>query len=810
MKNTPRSTPSRAATPLIPVLLLLLATLAPAPSMAVTYVHQTPLQFTWDEASGEVDHYNVYVSVDGQPYEMLAEAASNAFQLSVLDGKSYQVQVDAEDAEGLTGPVSDCSDPVVVFLNGSAADIDGDGMPNEWEELYGLDPVDPADAVLDPDGDGLGNAGEYAAGSLPGNADTDGDGVNDGQEVGLGLDPTDPSDNVPVARAGADQEVDPTLVTLDGSASVDPNGDALTYLWTQQDGAQVALSDPTSARPAFLGRLHDVYRFRLVVSDGVRSSLPDDVTVTVRNVAPTADAGQDRVVESGTEVVLDGCGSSDPNGDTLSYAWSQAAGPAVSLSGAAARAASFVPEDAGVYIFQLVVHDGLTASAADEVEVVVNAANRVPTADAGDDQTRSVGEQVTLDGSGSSDPDGDALTFVWTQTAGPCTVAIEGAGTAHASFVPAVAGSYRLALTVHDGEVASPADPVSVTVLDENEPPVAVVLDPGPGVVGQWVSLNGGGSYDPEGEPLTCLWTQLEGPQAALGDARALLTGFYPTVEGTLRFQLVVDDGESASAPAEVVVVVNGANQVPVAEAGENQDGLTGRQICLDGSGSYDPDPQDVLAFSWTQVGGPLTALEGAGSATPCFTPVSSGVYTFGLSVSDGELESPTDQVVVTVALRENQAPVAVAGNDRAVLPGTEVVLDGSGSFDLDGEIVRYVWTQTHSSCGTLLLTEPAEGMTVTVVPEELGYNVFSLEVFDGELWSTASQVVVWVTNSPPPNCSMVAGASSRPVNRSDVLFVATLFLPALCTLGVRRACRGRRVTRTPGPRGWTRGCRCS
>jgi hypothetical protein len=94
-------------------------------------------------------------------------------------------------------------------------DDDGDTLPDLWETGFGLDPLDPADAALDGDGDGLINTDEFAAGTDPGdddsdddglydgvegplgtdpaNPDTDGDGFNDGLEVSAGSDPTDPA-----------------------------------------------------------------------------------------------------------------------------------------------------------------------------------------------------------------------------------------------------------------------------------------------------------------------------------------------------------------------------------------------------------------------------------------------------------------------------------------------------------------------------------------------------------------------------------------------------------------------------------------
>jgi hypothetical protein len=348
-------------------------------------------------------------------------------------------------------------------------------MPDVWEVSYGLNPFNPADLAQDLDKDGLTNLEEFIAGTLPNNPDTDNDGVSDGAEVLAGQNPLDPKDNMPVANAGQDQELDPTVVTLDGSRSFDPGGYSLTYSWKQLDGPQVTLSDHHAVQPTFLGKHWGTYQFQLTVNDGKVNSLPDEVLITIRNVPPTAEAGPDSVVDAGTLVSLSGTGSQDPNEDVLSFSWTQIDGPPVVLQGQNTVQASFVPLASGVYRFQLVVSDGQLNSTPDYVQVTVNAVNHVPTADAGPDQTVHVNDTVILNGSRSTDPDKDPLLYLWYQVEGPELATLKDAATVQAAFAPTKVGTYRFELVVNDGKDTSPPDSITVTALRINQPPVAVI-----------------------------------------------------------------------------------------------------------------------------------------------------------------------------------------------------------------------------------------------------------------------------------------------------------------------------------------------
>ncbi len=261
----------------------------------------------------------------------------------------------------------------------------------------------------------------------------------------------------PRAYPEYDSKGNHTVVTLNGSASYDPDGQPITYTWTQTAGAPVTLSDSHSATPTFVADVpsDSSFAFQLVVNDGVEDSQPKTAIVIVPNTnrKPVAAAvAPATVAERSTATIqLDGSGSTDADNETLAYAWTQTGGPTVTLSDPTAAKPTFAtPEVAAdtTFTFSLVVNDGYDNSAPATVSVKVTNVDRLPTADAGSDQTVDAHTVAVLAGSGS-DPDGDAVSFAWTQVDGP-TVSLSGANTATAYFTaPEAEGRDGAALPGH-------------------------------------------------------------------------------------------------------------------------------------------------------------------------------------------------------------------------------------------------------------------------------------------------------------------------------------------------------------------------
>jgi hypothetical protein len=307
----------------------------------------------------------------------------------------------------------------------------------------------------------------------------------------------------------------------------------------------------------------------LSLPTGVGFTSASTVLLTQVNQPPVANARLDQTVNEGALVTLDGSGSSDPNGETLTYTWTQLAGPTVTLSDPQAVQPTFTapaaPRGGATLTFQLIVNDGHLDSTPDSVDITVKNVNNPPVAEAGQTQTVNEGTLVTLDGSASYDPDGDALTYSWLQTAGT-PVTLFDSSTVNPTFTAPPVGqggaTLTFQLTVSDG-LASASDAVNTVVENDNHVPTAdagpdQTKDEGSLVV---VTLDGTASSDPDGDLLTYTWKQTGGTLVTLSDphsAQPTFTAPQAPSHGqeTLTFQLVVDDGLATSAPDEVTITV--------------------------------------------------------------------------------------------------------------------------------------------------------------------------------------------------------------------------------------------------------------
>lgn len=517
----------------------------------------------------------------------------------------------------------------------------------------------------------------------------------------------------PIANAGPDQTMpDGLIVTIDGSGSSDPEETILSFVWSI-DGVEIGAGSRVMAEPLPVGS-HTII---LTVTDRGGASASDSMVLTIDpnlNLAPVANAGLDQTVNHVQTVTLDGSGSFDPEGDVLTYVWMLngaqiATGPQVTVG----------PFDASTtHVFTLTITDSLGASASDDVILSV-AANLPPVADAGPDQTVNHAQTITLDGTGSSDPEGVLLTYVWTLNGAQIATGPQ------AEVGPFDVGTYIFTLTVTDDLGVSTSSEMILTVI--NAPPITIGWASGLILTMETTQLNGTHSSDPEGGPLDYVWS-ISGLQ--IGTGPTPIVGPFDAGVYTITLTVTDDHGASASDEMEMTVL----NRTPAADSGPDQTVNHAETATLDGTASYDPEG-GVLTYVWT-----INSVVIATGPNPIVGPFPVGKYAISLTVTDDHGATTTAfPMVLTVV---NEPPMAVPGPDQMANYAQTVLLDGTGSFDPEAGVLSYIWT--------IGGTQIATGPNPEVGPFAIGGHLITLTVTDDHGASASNPMVISVVNEMP------------------------------------------------------------
>lgn len=286
------------------------------------------------------------------------------------------------------------------------------------------------------------------------------------------------------------------------------------------------------------------------------------------------------------------------------------------------------------------------------------------------------------------------------------------------------------------------------------------------------VALVGTASYDPDGDPITYHWSFDRVPSAsslnssttafALNDSGdAAGTTFVPDAIGVYVISLVVKDNQGASSTPDYLVVDISGGSAPVAVAGTDITGSIGSSVTLDGSSSYDPLGL-TLSYSWSlasvPTGSAVTTLVDSSSVAPSFSPDVGGVYVAALQVHNGFLLSGTDTTFVYVSSGDPSPPTALTQGDISDAQDClDMSLDGSASFDPNGDPLSYNWTLQSKPDGSATdnysFGDRRAEMT-TFFPDISGTYGFSLAVSDGTSWSAPETFTAVVkerfANTPP------------------------------------------------------------
>jgi RHS repeat-associated protein len=498
----------------------------------------------------------------------------------------------------------------------------------------------------------------------------------------------------------------------------------------------------------------------IVVTTVYGASNPVTLTITGStpgcmnsNKPPVANAGANQSVPLGSTVQLDGSGSTDPNGLSLTYQWSlitKPSGSTATLSSTTAVKPTFVADKAGSYTAQLIVSDQYSSSSPSTV--VISTQIAPPTANAGPNQSVTNGANVQLNGSQSTDPNGLSLTYQWSFVSIPSGSAaqLSSAIAVNPTFVVDKVGNYVVQLVVNNGTLSSTAS--QVTVSDVYTPPTA---NAGPNQsvdVESVVQLNGSHSTDLQGYPLTYSWTLLSTPTgsvAIISNPTTVNPTLKPDLLGNYVAQLIVNDGVASSQPS--TVTISTSDVPPVANPGVAQTVTVGTLVALDGTGSTDSDSQSLTYF-WsvsTKPAGSNATLSSSTASKPTIQVDLPGTYVIQLIVNDGFLNSSAATVTIST---NDVPPVANPGPNQTVAAGATVQLNGTASTDSVNRPLTYTWailSQPSGGAATLSSTTVSQP---TIVASAVGVYVVQLIVNDGYVNSQPATMTVTANqpNQPP------------------------------------------------------------
>jgi WD40 repeat protein len=509
----------------------------------------------------------------------------------------------------------------------------------------------------------------------------------------------------------------PLTVTLDGSASIDTDGNITNYGWwifnNQIASGVTSITTKTFQEPG-------LYTIRLAVTDntGGVSTNTAQHTVTVEKPAIPPKAAFTITPSQGQApltVNLDANRSFDSDGSIINYEWTindQLLG--------SRNPFSHILTAIGQYMITLKVTDnqGLTANAQQIVSVMPP--NQPPVAHF--TITPSQGQApllVQLNAGSSQDIDGSIVNYEWFVNGQKMSGLI-------ASATLTAVGEYPIILTVTDNQGLTANTQQNVSV-NANQAPIALfTIMPSQGQAPLTVNLDASYSKDIDGSIVNYEWA-VDGQLKTSGNP----TTYTFADAGTYMMTLTVMDNKRLRASTQQIINVISPNQPPQAyftlTPSQGQAPLT---IDLNASDSEDTDGS-IVSYEWLVNGQKLSGLIAKTTLT------APGEYPLVLTIKDNQgLTAETQQIVKVIA--PNQAPQAhfTMKPSQGQVPFL-VTLDASGSEDTDGSITDYEWLVN----GQKLL-----GMMTSTTLTTAGEYPIILTVTDNQGLSTNIQQSVSVT----------------------------------------------------------------
>jgi len=424
------------------------------------------------------------------------------------------------------------------------------------------------------------------------------------------------------------------------------------------------------------------------------------------NTAPIAVAGSSRSDVPEGQVTLDGSNSYDPDGDTLSYKWVQTSGPPVSLDGAETAVATFSGVAGEAYVFQLTVRDDRGDSSTDTTGVTMEAAPIPEPTIISFLATPSTIEEGQLSTLSWAVEDADEVTISGLGAVGP---------SGNLPVAPPETTTYTLTATNVTGTVTRDVT-VTVNPIVVPDPSIAFFR-----ALPDTIQV---------GDTTTLSWSSLNGDTVELsGVGQVTAQGSLVVAPSETTTYTLTVTNSAGQATTDVTVTVN---QIPAPEISFFS--AVPDQVAIG----------EATTLSWSVRYADTVTIEGLGRVSSegsiLVSPNETTSYTLTAVNDTG---TTTAMVTVTVSI-PNRAPVAEAGQDQSILnPGTTVTLNGSSSFDPDGDQLTYNWEQISGETVTLSGADTASPSFTAANRGE--HYVFRLSVSDGRGGFATDTVTVWV-----------------------------------------------------------------
>ncbi|HCC46560.1 MAG TPA: hypothetical protein DEQ38_00335, partial [Elusimicrobia bacterium] len=518
---------------------------------------------------------------------------------------------------------------------------------------------------------------------------------------------------------------------------------SLTYTWDAASGSIVGSGETAVwTAPVSTG----VFTVGIRVSDPEGRFSEQELSIRANNppvLAPLL-AAPPIVNNAGISTIT--ASAYDPDGGPITYTWSANSGTVADIVDGQVRWTA--PDATGTYTVSCEAADEFGATARYDLQVIVASEPVITsfTASPAAVSTGAVSNVVCIATSAAA-----SLTYTWNAASGT----IVGNGNTAAWTAPDTTGVFTVSVTVADAAGRHTERELSIRA---NNPPVLAPLSAVPPIVNTLeISTVTAAAYDPDGGAITYTWSANSGTIADIAPGQIGWTA--PDSTGTYTVSCEVADDQGATARRDLLVVVASAPIITVFTASPTSvsTGAASNLVCVATSAAAS------LTYTWDAASG---TIAGNGETAVWTAPVSTGVFTVSVSVSDAAGRHTEQEL----SIRANNPPVlAPLSAVPPIVNNLEISTITAAAYDPDGGAITYTWSATSGT-----IADIAPGQIGWTAPDSTGTYTVSCEVADDQ-GATARRDLLVVVASAPIITSFTASPTSVSTGAaSNLVCVAT------------------------------------